>query len=555
MCSPRFHFPSLAFVVAVGVLAMHVHRVEPVAHAQSPGAQGKIAFVSGRDGNGEIYVMNADGTGVTRLTNDPANDIQPAWSPDGSRIAFASNRGGPVFSGHYELYVMNADGTNVTQLTFTNTERGSTRPAWCGNRIAFESDRFVEPLTDIFAMNEDGTGITRLTFDNAAFDRKPAWSPACDRIAFTKDPSGNVEVYVMNANGSGVTRLTNSAGPDDWASWSPDGTKLAFASTRDSQSPFYEIYVMNADGTGATRLTDDPNSASRPAWSPDGSTLAFESTRDGDAEIYVRNADGSVINLTNNTVPDAEPAWSRPSPAETDVWPNEPAGFIPFNDQPWDDLGSWSWLRRGSSQDPDIVADSTARFSPQNVLRMIFTPDMENGSEPSVHWIGLPGPDEIYTAWWIKLSPNWTPGPSAAGQMTYLFAGDGFGQVSTGFYHPCAWPDDCNPEQQGPPYKIAANTAWQEYGQQTWFPNVAATPINAGEWHRIEFYYKWETTPGVSGDGIIRWWVDGTLNGDHTTVHYPSQRGFLEFQHAPTIETAPPAEQHMYIDHTRVSGR
>jgi hypothetical protein len=84
---------------------------------------------------------------------------------------------------------------------------------------------------------------------------------------------------------------------------------------------------------------------------------------------------------------------------------------------------------------------------------------------------------------------------------------------------------------------------------------VAATPINAGEWHRIEFYYKWETTPGVSGDGIIRWWVDGALNGDHTTVRYPTQRGFLEFQYAPTIETAPPAEQHMYIDHTRVSGR
>src|SRR6185503_1904848 len=105
---------------------------------------------------------------------------------------------------------------------------------------------------------------------------------------------------------------------------------------------------------------------------------------------YVMNADGSVINLTNNAAPDRDPAWSR------EVWPNEPAGFIPFNDQPWNDLlGSWSWLRRGSSKDPDIVADSTARFSPQNVLRMIFTPDMENGSEPSVHWIGLPGADEI----------------------------------------------------------------------------------------------------------------------------------------------------------------
>jgi hypothetical protein len=188
------------------------------------------------------------------------------------------------------------------------------------------------------------------------------------------------------------------------------------------------------------------------------------------------------------------------------------------------------------------------------MLRMIFTTDMENGSEPSVHWVPLPGVGEIYTAWWMKLSPNWTPTPSAPSHVTYLYAGDGGGFVSTGFTHPCVWPEECNPEVEGPPYKIIANTNWAPYGQQTWYPNIAATRINPGEWHRIEFYYRWETTPGVSGDGIIRWWVDGTLNGNYTTVHYPSQRGFQELQFAPTIEFAPPAEQYMYIDHTRVSG-
>jgi len=532
-------------------------RVGPAgALAQSGGgnAQGKIAFTSNRDGNDEIYVMNADGTGVTRLTDNPASDQQPAWSPDGSRIAFTSNR-----DGGFDIYVMNADGTGVTRLTTTNTHLGSTRPAWCGNLIAFESDRYLEYFPDIFAMNEDGTAVTRLTIDNASFDRQPAWSPACDRIAFTKDPGGNVEVYVMNADGTGATRRTNSVGPDQDPAWSPDGTRIAFASTRDDQPPFYEIYVMNADGTGATRLTDTPGSkwTFKPAWSRDGNRVAFVSNRDGDDEIYVMNADGTgVTQLTSNSFSDRDVAWSGALPAGTGVWPNEPAGFIQLDDQPWDDLaGSWNWLRRGSSQDPDIVTDATARFSPDNVLRMIFTPDMENGSEPSVHWIGLPGLDEIYTGWWIKLSPNWTPSPGTAGQITYLLAGDGAGLVSTGLSHPCVWPEECHPEVQGPPFKITATTSWDPDGQRVWYPNVAATRINPGEWHRIEFYYRWESNPGVSGDGIIRWWVDGILNGDYTTVHYPSQRGFQEFQYAPTLETAPPAVQYMYIDHTHVSMR
>jgi hypothetical protein len=84
-------------------------------------------------------------------------------------------------------------------------------------------------------------------------------------------------------------------------------------------------------------------------------------------------------------------------------------------------------------------------------------------------------------------------------------------------------------------------------------PNVTTTNIYPGEWHRIEFYYKWETTPGVSGDGIIRWWVDGTLNGNHVNVTYPNSAGFIEFQYAPTLQLPPPAEQYMYIDHTHVS--
>jgi hypothetical protein len=100
---------------------------------------------------------------------------------------------------------------------------------------------------------------------------------------------------------------------------------------------------------------------------------------------------------------------------------------------------------------------------------MIFTTDMQNGSEPSVHWSALPGVDEIYTGWWIELSPNWTPSPRGAGQITYLFSGDGVGQVFTGFTHPCVWPEACNAEVQGRPYKITAKTNWAPYGPNVWY--------------------------------------------------------------------------------------
>jgi hypothetical protein len=142
----------------------------------------------------------------------------------------------------------------------------------------------------------------------------------------------------------------------------------------------------------------------------------------------------------------------------------------------------------------------------------------------------------------MKISPNWSCSPAGCAKITFLFTTSA-GQVYTGIYH--------NATNDAPPYRIAANTEWAPYGQRIWYPNVTTTPVNPNEWHRIEFYYRWETTPGVSGDGVIRFWVDGVLNGDYTNVHYPAQ-SFIEFQYAPTLQNPPPAEQFMYIDHTRV---
>jgi len=222
-----------------------------------------------------------------------------------------------------------------------------------------------------------------------------------------------------------------------------------------------------------------------------------------------------------------------------------------FNDQPWDLLtgSSWNWLRRASSLNPGIAVDASAPFSPLNELQMVFTPDMGSDNEPSVHWIALPGLKEIYTGWWGKLSSNWTASPAGAGKIGFLFT-NGAGQVYTGYYHKGG--DVASGWVNGPPYRIGVNTEWAPYGQAVWLPNATTTFINPGEWHRIEVYYRWETVPGSSGDGIIRWWVDGVLNGNYTNLHYPAS-SFTEFQYAPTLQNPPPATQYMYVDHTHVS--
>ena len=216
-----------------------------------------IAFQSDRDGDDEIYVMNADGTAETRITHNPARDISPAWSPDGTKIAFTSQR-----DGNDEIYVMNADGTGQTRLT-----------------------------------------------NNAAGDYDPAWSPDGTKIAFQSYRDSNGEIYVMNANGTVQANATlNDAADDSHPAWSTDGTKIAFTSHRDV---YRAIYVMTATGTGQTRLTNNPAGESHPTWSPDGTKIAFASYRDGNTDIYVMNADGTgnTTRLTTNDDVDTEPAW------------------------------------------------------------------------------------------------------------------------------------------------------------------------------------------------------------------------------------------------------
>ena len=309
----------LAIVVVVGLTLLMV----------VVDAQAKIVFSSDRDGNWEIYVMDADGGNQRRLTNNPGRDRSPSWSPDGKRIVFVSNKDGHVRNDRptAEIYVMDADGGN--QRNLTNNPDRDISPSWSpdGKRIAFVSDRAVDGGEavhnyEIYVMDADGGNLQRLT-NNLTEDEYPSWSPDGKRIAFSARRDGHFEnelgityeIYVMDTDGENEQRLTENRNNDWNPSWSPDGKRIAFMSDRKGDAVSFDIYIMNADGGNQQKLTNNRGWDGSPSWSPDGKRIAFMSYRDRNrvghnTEIYVMDADGGNLqNLTNNPHADASPAW------------------------------------------------------------------------------------------------------------------------------------------------------------------------------------------------------------------------------------------------------
>jgi serine/threonine-protein kinase len=249
----------------------------PVNAAQAEKFTDKVALVSDQNTkNRDIYVLDAGE--MNRMTFDPAEESEPAWSPNGSKLAFASNR-----AGNWDVYTLTADGT--TQLTVD--EADDREPAWSpdGRKLAFASNRAGN--WNIYTLTADGT--EQVTLDKAD-DREPAWSPNGRKLAFASNRAGNWDIYALTADGT--EQLTLDKADDREPAWSPDGRKLAFASNRGGN---WDIYLLTA--TGTEQMTYDQAEDRLPGWSSDGTQLLFVSNRHGRAQIFSLDGSGQVVPL------------------------------------------------------------------------------------------------------------------------------------------------------------------------------------------------------------------------------------------------------------------
>ena len=273
-------------------------------------ARPDLAFVSTRDGDYSIYEMNADGAGQRRLTSSDTDSstpqavffqLEPAWSPDGTSIAFSSRRGGA-----FDIFVMTADGTGTKRLT--SAKQDDSRPTWSpsGRSIAFAR------TGDIYVMNPDGSGVRRIS-DKSAEESEPAWSPDGGWIAYVRRTPGTPvqEVWLMRPNGS-ARRAVTSGGAKAYApAWSPDGKRIVFSSNQDGE--VFELYTVGIDGKGLRSVTPTAGDLFEPSWSPDGSTIAFS---EGGSIFTVELGGGNAVQLTDNENNDSSPAWNPRPPAE-----------------------------------------------------------------------------------------------------------------------------------------------------------------------------------------------------------------------------------------------
>jgi Tol biopolymer transport system component len=269
----------------------------------------------------EAVVIAADGSGYRRIAYALGRSIGVGnWSPDGTRITYYKATSSHL--GSTAIFTASAEGGDEIRVVTNEKEildqlmYHDLGPAWSpdGSEIAFASDRPIEGAGyfefHIFVAKVDGSGWRQLLPEGG---NGFAWAPDGTRLAVLLGDGVRTEaglfsnIYVVDRAGGEAIRLSQQDNVDRGTVWSPDGSRIAFTSIRDGN---LELYVMNADGSGVQRLTNHPADDKAPAWSPDGTRLAFQTNRDGNWEIYRIGVDGSELtNLTRSPAQETFPAW------------------------------------------------------------------------------------------------------------------------------------------------------------------------------------------------------------------------------------------------------
>ena len=310
--SRRALYPVL--VLAVGLLLGACGNGGDSAGSGDGGSEpsGKIAFVSFRDGQREIYIVNADGSGLKNLTNDPTvPDYDPDWSPDGSEIVFVSERDGSL-----DVYVMDADGSNVRRLTHGD-QAGTLSPKWSpdGTRIAFSGTGTLK------VMNADGSNVQTVLDPEPESEAAPCragsflgdWSPDGEWITYyAASVSRQIgQICIIRPDGSDMKVLVSE--PPAFhvePAWSPDGETIVYRSIQDNN---HEIYVVDVDSGEVRNVSNDPALDLEPTWSPDGEWIAFGSIREvGNFDLFIMREDGTdVRGLAPDPMKDSYPVWTE----------------------------------------------------------------------------------------------------------------------------------------------------------------------------------------------------------------------------------------------------
>lgn len=271
-------------------------------------SHGKIAFSSYISGNWEIWVVNADGSGLVQLTDTVVEEEYPTWSPDLFKVAYATNEG--------QIWVVEI-GKKPQIISYL--PKNSTHPAWSpdGRNMAFVSYSFKDGRenSDIW-IAKTKEGKARKLVEEEGIHRNPAWSPDGSTIAYTFAYWGNrgkptEDLWIISADGTNPRRLVANNGSNIQPDWSSDGQRIAFASNSNGNM---DIWVTDKNGINARQLTHDKSYDADPSWSPDGSSICFVSTRSGKLDIWVMDSDGKnarqLTGLSDLPAECKEPCWS-----------------------------------------------------------------------------------------------------------------------------------------------------------------------------------------------------------------------------------------------------